>query len=77
MASLKTLIAPAFYPVHQDVKAGLHTHYWLGGGRGSCKSSTVSLEIPLSIMRDGAAGIGGWAGRYFSSRRIHRSFSWV
>ena len=56
MTSLKALIAPAFYPVHQDVKAGLHTHYWLGGGRGSCKSSTVSLEIPLSIMRDGAAG---------------------
>ena len=29
-----------------------HTHYWMEGGRGSLKSSTAGVEIPLGIMRD-------------------------
>ena len=49
-------MAPQFKPVHQDIKQGRHTHYWLKGGRGSTKSSYISLEIIFSIMRDGAAG---------------------
>jgi len=53
---LTDIIAPAFYPVHADIKADGHTHYWLPGGRGSAKSSFVSIEIPLGIMRDAAAG---------------------
>ena len=53
---LSQVIAPAFAGVHEDVKAGRHTHYWLKGGRGSAKSSFISAEIVLSIMRDGAAG---------------------
>ena len=56
MPELTSLIAPAFYPVHRDIRAGNHTHYWLPGGRGSCKSSFVSVEIPLGMMRDGAEG---------------------
>ena len=28
-----------------------HAHYWLKGGRGSTKSSFVSAEIPLGIMK--------------------------
>ena len=56
MPKLTDLIAPAFYPVHRDIKAGKHTHYWLPGGRGSCKSSFVSVEIPEGMMRDAAAG---------------------
>ncbi len=52
MIKLDRLIAPAFYGVHRDVRAGRHTHYWLGGGRGSTKSSFVSLEVILGMMAD-------------------------
>lgn len=49
---LTTLIAPSFYEVHNDLKEDRYTHYWLKGGRGSTKSSFISLEIILGIMRD-------------------------
>lgn len=49
---LSSLIAPPFWPVHQDVLANRHTHYWLKGGRGSTKSSYISLEIVLGVMRN-------------------------
>ena len=45
-------IAPCYLPIHEDVTAGAHTIYHLPGGRGSCKSSFVSLEIVDGIMRD-------------------------
>nr|DAZ32724.1 MAG TPA: terminase large subunit [Caudoviricetes sp.] len=32
--------------------SGAHTHYWLCGGRGSTKSSFVSIEIILGIMKN-------------------------
>lgn len=49
---LSRLIAPAFFSVHQDIKEGRYVHYWLKGGRGSTKSSFVSLEIVLGLMRE-------------------------
>lgn len=52
---LTKLIAPSFYGVHHDIKAGRHTHYWLKGGRGSTKSSFISVEIILGMMQDAAA----------------------
>lgn len=48
---ISELIAPHFFDVHRDVRAHGHTHYWLDGGRGSTKSSFVSLEIPLLLLR--------------------------
>lgn len=48
---LSELIAPSFYSVHRDIREERYTHYVLGGGRGSCKSSFVSLEIILGILR--------------------------
>ena len=45
-------IAPAFHSVHEDIKNGGHTHYFLKGGRGSSKSSFVSIEIILGMMRN-------------------------
>jgi PBSX family phage terminase large subunit len=45
-------MAPSFFFVHKDVKQHGHTHYVLAGGRGSTKSSYVSLEIPLLLMRN-------------------------
>ncbi|MDD3410285.1 MAG: PBSX family phage terminase large subunit [Eubacteriales bacterium] len=48
---LSKLIAPAFLPVHADLRRGGHDEYWLMGGRGSCKSSFASIEIARGIMR--------------------------
>lgn len=52
MRRLTDCIASSFYEVHKDIKEGKHTHYWLGGGRGSTKSSFVAIEIILGIMSD-------------------------
>lgn len=52
MTRLTSIVAPSFFDVHKDIKKGLHTHYWLSGGRGSTKSSLVSVEIILGIMSD-------------------------
>ena len=49
---LSDLIAPAFYGVHTDMKAFAHSEFWLSGGRGSGKSSFVSIEILLSMLRN-------------------------
>lgn len=48
---LSDVMAPAFFPVHQAAKHHRYTHYVLGGGRGSMKSSYVSLEIPLLMIQ--------------------------
>lgn len=50
--NFNSLIAPAFRDVHRDIVVSGHTHYALYGGRGSCKSSFVSLEIVRGIMAD-------------------------
>lgn len=49
---LTDLIAPQFYSIHWDILEGRHTHYKLYGGRGSTKSSFVSIEIILGMMQD-------------------------
>lgn len=45
-------IADVYHPLHADLLAGAHQRYLLPGGRGSCKSSFVSLEIVSQIMTD-------------------------
>ena len=52
MIRLTDLIAPAFYDLHWDISEDRHTHYWLKGGRGSTKSSFISVEIPLGMVQD-------------------------
>lgn len=49
---LTELIAPSFYNLHWDIAEHKHTHYKLPGGRGSTKSSDVSIEIILGMMQD-------------------------
>lgn len=49
---LTDIIAPSFYSVHWDILEGKHTYYDLYGGRGSTKSSFISVEIVLGIMED-------------------------
>ncbi len=47
---LSALIAEPFRAVHADVKRRGHAEYWLMGGRGSTKSSFISIEIILGII---------------------------
>ncbi|HHV03039.1 MAG TPA: hypothetical protein GXX64_03870 [Bacteroidales bacterium] len=49
---LSKLIAPSFNGVHDDIKHGRYTHYWLKGGRGSTKSSFAAIQIILGMMKD-------------------------
>lgn len=49
---LSNIIAPHFWALHQDIKRHSHTYYWLEGGRGSTKSSDVSVEIPQLIIKN-------------------------
>lgn len=53
---LTDIIAPSFYSLHWDIIEGRHTYYKLSGGRGSTKSSFISVEIILGIMSDGNQG---------------------
>lgn len=52
MINLSDIIIPAFYEAHKDIKQRKHTHYWFKGGRGSTKSSFISLEIIYNIILD-------------------------
>lgn len=49
---LTDLIAPSFYELHWDITRHQHTHYKLAGGRGSTKSSFISIETILGMMQD-------------------------
>jgi len=48
-------IASCYLPLHKEVQEGTHTVFHLPGGRGSAKSSFVSLEIVDGIMNDPTA----------------------
>ena len=52
MINLSQLIAPSFYDVHKLIKEHKYTHWVFCGGRGSTKSSFISIEIILNMMKD-------------------------
>lgn len=54
--SLSKKIAPPFYEIHRMIKDNLYTYFDLDGGRGSTKSSFVSIEIVNGMMRDRQQG---------------------
>lgn len=47
---LSKKIGPAFYDIAHDIFHHWHTHYDFSGGRGSLKSSTVSIIVPLLLV---------------------------
>lgn len=47
---ISEIIGPAFYDLAHDVFNHGHTHYDLSGGRGSLKSSCISILIPALIV---------------------------
>ena len=50
--NLSETISPAFAESHRAVKAGTINELVEKGGRGSCKSSYISLEIILLILKN-------------------------
>src|SRR5574343_2007800 len=50
--NLKEKIAPAFYKLHNYIKKNEYSEYWLKGGRGSTKSSFISIEIVLRMNKN-------------------------
>lgn len=48
----KSIIADVFKPVSLDILRGGHAEYFFKGGRGSTKSSFISIEIIIGLMRD-------------------------
>ncbi len=49
---LSEKIGPAFYSVAKDVFEHGHTHYDESGGRGSMKSSFISIVVPLLLVNN-------------------------
>lgn len=51
MTTLSKCISPAFYELHKQIKSGQYHTVVCKGGRGSTKSSFVSVEILLFLLR--------------------------
>lgn len=49
---ISELIAPTYYPVHAAIRDMRYAEVMLSGGRGSGKSSFLSLEILQGMLRD-------------------------
>ena len=49
---LSELLAPGFYELHRGIKDGAYDEVWCKGGRGSTKSSFLSLETFLLLAKD-------------------------
>lgn len=49
---LSDVLGPAFHEMARDVFLHGHTHYDLSGGRGSLKSSCVSLLVPILLLNN-------------------------
>ena len=48
---LSELLAPPFYELHRAVRAGAVDELVAKGGRGSCKSSYLSVELVFQLLR--------------------------
>lgn len=70
-------IAEVYYPLHKDIQAGGHTVYNLPGGRGSCKSSFVGLEIVDGVMKDPTGHSNAIVFRYVANTLRDSVFSQI
>jgi len=52
MITLSEKIAPIFYSVHRAIRDETHDEFWIHGGRGSTKSSFISIQIILGLIKD-------------------------
>lgn len=51
----KRLMSASFFDAYDDIIEHRHTHYWFKGGRGSTKSSFISIMIIKGIMEEARA----------------------
>lgn len=49
--NIADFVSPAFDKVFYDIIDHKHTFYWMKGGRGSTKSSFISLVIPILLLQ--------------------------
>lgn len=49
---IKDILIPMYAPILMDILQHKHTHYVFAGGRGSTKSSFISLAIPLLMLQN-------------------------
>lgn len=49
---MRDTIIPMYKPVLKDILQHGHTHYVFAGGRGSTKSSLISIAIPLLLLQN-------------------------
>lgn len=54
---ISEIIAPIFYDTHKSIKNNEYTYYDETGGRGSTKSSFVSIEIVQGMIADRLKGL--------------------
>lgn len=52
IVNFSQVIAPHFYGPAWDIQKHKYTHYWFDGGRGSTKSSFISLEIIILLVQN-------------------------
>ena len=50
VTKVSDFVIERFHPVLSDVTAHGHTHYWLHGGRGSTKSSFISVCLIMLVI---------------------------
>ena len=50
-------VAPHFYDLHKSLKDDIYNEYIVKGGRGSTKSSVISIELILAIVKDPEANV--------------------
>jgi phage terminase large subunit len=75
---ISNIIAPHFYGLHQEIKQGLYNEYWLKGGRGSTKSTFISIQILLGMLKDPQANAIALR-RYQNELRdtVYGQFEWT
>jgi len=75
--NLTDLIAPSFYELHHEIKQELWNEIWEKGGRGSTKSTSISIEILLGIINDPEAN--AVVGRRYQNElreTVYGQFEW-
>ena len=48
---IRDVVAPVFWPVHRAIARGTVQELVAKGGRGSGKSSYISIELVLQLLR--------------------------
>lgn len=72
------LLSPHFIDLHEEIKQGKWSEFWLKGGRGSTKSTFASIQIVLGMLQDSEANAIACR-RYQNELRdtVYGQFQWT